>query len=145
MSHAVNAPAVPDWMAELAERAGEHGAGKEKAEKDARWVGEFSDDLTVAIALREWEKAVNLVEQGQSDECSASFLHLDRIYRQSETVHHPAPCNKAHAADRLPDHCPLVLAFTPNEPEVNCRKFDYSSTAPQCGSCCAKRLSEGTD
>ncbi|KZP28786.1 hypothetical protein FIBSPDRAFT_728388 [Athelia psychrophila] len=66
MSHAVNAPAVPDWMAELAERAGEHGAGKEKAEKDARWVGEFSDDLTVAIALREWEKAVNLVEQGKA-------------------------------------------------------------------------------
>ena len=66
MSQAVTAPTMPDWMAELAQRAGESGGGKEKAEQDARWVGEFSDDLTVAIALREWEKAVTLVEQGLS-------------------------------------------------------------------------------
>ncbi|KAF7974912.1 hypothetical protein HWV62_11077 [Athelia sp. TMB] len=66
MSQAVTAPTMPDWMAELAQRAGESGGGKEKAEQDARWVGEFSDDLTVAIALREWEKAVTLVEQGKA-------------------------------------------------------------------------------
>lgn len=57
-------PAVPDWMADLAERAGGDGGAKEKAEKDARWVGEFADELTVAIALREWEQAVSLVEKG---------------------------------------------------------------------------------
>jgi hypothetical protein len=56
---------MPDWMADLNQRMGGDGAGaKEKAERDARWVGEWSDDLTVAIALREWEKAVTLVEQG---------------------------------------------------------------------------------
>ena len=37
---------------------------KEKAERDARWVGDWSDNLTVAIALKEWEKAVDLAEQG---------------------------------------------------------------------------------
>jgi hypothetical protein len=37
---------------------------KDKAEADARWVGEFSDELTVAIALRRWEEAVSLVEKG---------------------------------------------------------------------------------
>lgn len=54
-------------MADLARRAGDTGVGtdaKEKAEKDARWVGEWSDELTVAIALREWDKAVEFVEQG---------------------------------------------------------------------------------
>ena len=62
---------MPDWMVDLASREGDiSGAGpeagaKEKAERDARWVGEWADDLTVAIALREWEKAVTLVEQGE--------------------------------------------------------------------------------
>ena len=38
---------------------------KEKVERDARWVGEWSDNLAVAIALKEWTKAVDLVEQGR--------------------------------------------------------------------------------
>jgi len=54
-------PPVPDWMADLTARAGEDITGaKEKAERDARWVGEWSDELNVAIALKEWEKAVTL-------------------------------------------------------------------------------------
>ncbi|PPQ79863.1 LOW QUALITY PROTEIN: hypothetical protein CVT25_002919 [Psilocybe cyanescens] len=64
------APPVPDWMAELAKKGGDIPGiatdAKEKAERDARWVGEWSDDLTVAIALKEWSKAVDLVEQGQA-------------------------------------------------------------------------------
>ncbi|KAJ7292985.1 nuclear mRNA splicing protein [Mycena rebaudengoi] len=61
-------PPMPDWMADLASRDPDGAAGsdaKEKAERDARWVGEWADDLTVAIALREWEKATGLVEQGK--------------------------------------------------------------------------------
>lgn len=47
-------------------RAGGDSSGaKEKAERDARWTGEFADELTVSIALREWDQAVALVEQGQ--------------------------------------------------------------------------------
>jgi exocyst complex component 8 len=61
---------MPDWMAELAKRGGEipgmESGAKEKSERDALWVGEWADELTVAIALREWEKAVTLVEQGTS-------------------------------------------------------------------------------
>ena len=38
---------------------------KEKVERDTRWVGEWSDNLAVAIALKEWTEAVDLVEQGQ--------------------------------------------------------------------------------
>ena len=50
-------------MSELALHAGVGGAN-EKAEKDALWVSELTDNLTVAIALREWDKAVALVEEG---------------------------------------------------------------------------------
>jgi hypothetical protein len=61
-------PAMPEWMADLAKKGGEipgsENDAKEKAERDARWVGDWSDDLTVAIALKEWPKAVDLVEQG---------------------------------------------------------------------------------
>ncbi|KAJ7459067.1 hypothetical protein B0H11DRAFT_2060287 [Mycena galericulata] len=62
-------PPVPDWMAAFANRGDPDGAAgsdaKEKAERDARWTSEWADDLTVAIALREWEKATALVETGK--------------------------------------------------------------------------------
>ncbi|KAJ7150404.1 exo84 subunit/exocyst complex component [Mycena filopes] len=62
-------PPMPDWMADLASKVDPDGAAgsdaKEKAERDARWVGEWADELTVAIALREWEKATALVETGK--------------------------------------------------------------------------------
>jgi len=57
-------PAMPAWMADLAGKGAPN--AKDKDEADARWVGEFSDDLEVAIALREWEQAVALVEDGRS-------------------------------------------------------------------------------
>lgn len=53
-----------EWMNELAIAAGVGGAN-EKAEKDAHWIGELTDKLTVAVALREWDKAVALVEEGK--------------------------------------------------------------------------------
>ncbi|KAF9486401.1 hypothetical protein BDN70DRAFT_869926 [Pholiota conissans] len=63
-------PPMPEWMAELARKGGDIPGvavdAKEKAERDTRWVGEWSDDLTVAIALKEWSKAVDLVEKGQA-------------------------------------------------------------------------------
>ncbi|KIJ39437.1 hypothetical protein M422DRAFT_781017 [Sphaerobolus stellatus SS14] len=57
-------PALPDWLKEIAGQGGMTDA-KEKAERDARWIEDFCDDLTVAIALREWENAVILIEDGE--------------------------------------------------------------------------------
>ena len=51
-------------MADLAQQTGMNDSAKEVAERDARWIGDFADQLTVAIALREWDTAVDLVEQG---------------------------------------------------------------------------------
>ena len=54
---------MPDWMADLVQKPGP--SAQDKAEGDARWAGDFADRLTVAIALREWEQAVSLVEEGE--------------------------------------------------------------------------------
>jgi len=58
----------PEWMGELALKAREAAGsdGKDKAERDARWTGDWADELTVAIALREWEKATKLIEEGKA-------------------------------------------------------------------------------
>lgn len=32
--------------------------------KDLRWIDEFGDDLTMAIAMRDWDEALKLVERG---------------------------------------------------------------------------------
>lgn len=34
--------------------------------KDLRWIDEFGDDLTMKIAMRDWEEAIKLVEKGES-------------------------------------------------------------------------------
>ncbi|TFK26648.1 hypothetical protein FA15DRAFT_667119 [Coprinopsis marcescibilis] len=64
------APPLPEWMVDLAKKGGDipnvAADAKEKAERDARWVGDWSDDLTVSIALKEWNKAVGLVETAQA-------------------------------------------------------------------------------
>jgi hypothetical protein len=56
---------MPDWMADLAQKSAIGSNAQDKAEGDARWVSDFADKLTVAIALREWEQAVSLVEEGK--------------------------------------------------------------------------------
>ena len=40
-------------------------SAKEKSERDTRLIDEFSDELTVAIALRKWDQAAKLVEEGK--------------------------------------------------------------------------------
>ncbi|KAG1717817.1 hypothetical protein EDB19DRAFT_1899773 [Suillus lakei] len=66
--HPDKMPPLPDWMAELARKAGIDGdtSARDKSESDARFISDFSDDLTVAIALRSWERAVELVEEGRT-------------------------------------------------------------------------------
>lgn len=69
-------PPLPDWMAELARKAGVDGdtSARDKSESDARFISDFSDDLTVAIALRSWERAVELVEEGRAKVSSIPSL-----------------------------------------------------------------------
>lgn len=58
-------PPLPEWLNEYAASQGLT-SSKEKEEKDARFVEDFVDDLTVAIALREWDEAIRMVEDGES-------------------------------------------------------------------------------
>lgn len=59
-------PSMPDWMADLAQKSGIGSSTQDKEEGDARWISDLADRLTVAIALREWEQAVSLVEEGET-------------------------------------------------------------------------------
>ncbi|KAI0095053.1 hypothetical protein BDY19DRAFT_881048 [Irpex rosettiformis] len=63
-------PLLPDFLAGL----GDKPDAKEKAERDARWISDFSDDLTVAIALRRFDDAVALVQEGESKAPSMPIL-----------------------------------------------------------------------
>lgn len=71
---------TPDWMRDLADRGGEDSGGKAKADRDARWVGEFTDEMTVAIALRRWDAAVDLFEQGKPHD-SCFNVHVLRSFQ----------------------------------------------------------------
>jgi hypothetical protein len=74
--HLDKIPPLSDWIAELSQKLPEDGS-LIKEKDDARWVNEFADELTVAIALREWEKAVTFVEQGlSSSECALTNRKL---------------------------------------------------------------------
>ncbi|EKM61512.1 uncharacterized protein PHACADRAFT_135232 [Phanerochaete carnosa HHB-10118-sp] len=59
-------PPLPDFLTEMSGNSELGSSAKEKAERDARWLGDFCDDLTVAIALRKWDHAVALLEEGES-------------------------------------------------------------------------------
>lgn len=63
-SYAPEVPPLPDFLAGMSEKDTASTA-KDKSEQDSRWIGDFSDDLTVAIALRKWEEAITLVEEGR--------------------------------------------------------------------------------
>ncbi|THH31938.1 hypothetical protein EUX98_g2241 [Antrodiella citrinella] len=70
-------PPMPDFLANLMDKS-EMGSSsaKEKVERDTRWIGEFADDLTVAIALRKWDEAVTLVEEGAGPAARNTFLNM---------------------------------------------------------------------
>lgn len=63
-------------------------SAKDKLERDTRWVGDFTDDLTVAIALRKWDHAVALVEEGLPT-CSFSLADANcPLYRREQVGEH---------------------------------------------------------
>ncbi|KAF8435627.1 hypothetical protein L210DRAFT_3483933 [Boletus edulis BED1] len=65
-------PPLADWMAELARAANASTPGaaeassRAKSDRNARALSDLSDDLTVAIALRDWPRAVKLAESARA-------------------------------------------------------------------------------
>lgn len=63
-------PPMPDFLNDLLNRSEATTPNvKDKAEKDSRWTSEFTDKLTISIALRQWDKAITLVEEGEPHDC----------------------------------------------------------------------------
>ena len=56
----VPVPPIPNVLAPP-----DAGSSTEKSELDAKWIGDFTDDLSVAIALRKWDEAIGLVDKGR--------------------------------------------------------------------------------
>jgi hypothetical protein len=57
--------------------------------KDLRWIDEYGDDLTMAIATRDWDEAVKLMEKGQALQKSASGTAHDLIASRLESLRPP--------------------------------------------------------
>ena len=134
-------------MVDLKQRAGDEDSGaKEKAERDARWVGDWSDELTVAIALREWENAVVLVEEGQSrcpSQTENPFLSLTQKSRQSQTGDHPTPHNQASRPDTILGRCASAGTLVPHQSKIGRCEPHIMARATAgwpCGSQCISRI-----
>ncbi|KAF9245627.1 hypothetical protein BU15DRAFT_85358 [Melanogaster broomeanus] len=84
-------PPLSDWMAELARAANSSSSGspvgsaKSKHDQDARALSELSDDLTVAIALRAWPRAVKLAELARAHS-SLAPLHCGADMRNTKSM-----------------------------------------------------------
>lgn len=135
-------PTMPDWMAELAQKAGAASGGsmEEKAEGDARWIGEFADELTVAIALREWNQAVTLIEEGDYIFSFSFTLALIPSHRGSKVVHHAHPCGKAYTTEGIPDFGSFVLAVVFEQPQDSGGRVDIVLAETRCRGCCTVNL-----
>jgi hypothetical protein len=62
--------------------------------KDLRWIDEYGDDLTMAIAMRDWDESLKLVERGQShllSRCSADG-QATILSRPCHRIHPPNQC-----------------------------------------------------
>lgn len=63
-------PIVPS-LSTISSNGTAPGGAHLKEEQDAKWIVDFTDDLTVAISLRNWSAAVDLVMQGTSPNITA--------------------------------------------------------------------------
>lgn len=54
--------------------------------KDLRWIDEYGDELTMAIAIRDWEESVKLVEKGDFFVGIRNFAYI-RVRPSSLQVH----------------------------------------------------------
>lgn len=81
-------PSLPTWLSDLklGGAGGGAPAGDSKREKD---IGEYVDKLAVAIAVREWEESVALVEQGICPSHTSTSMLTHRRCSPSSDTHSP--------------------------------------------------------
>ena len=138
--------AAAEWMNELALNSGMGGV-KDKSDKDAIWVGELTDNLTVAIALREWDKAVALVEEGNPRFFSkkSDYLITQYIYiRRNKKVCHTHFGAKTQSTSCFSYFVPPRCSFRPFKSQVYDRASDRITCTSQRISRCAKCIPKFT-
>lgn len=73
------------------------GLSEASSARDLSWIGDFSDELAVAISTREFEAAVSLVERGEyfSGQCFGSpFSGTDRARTQANRYFRSSPATR---------------------------------------------------
>ena len=73
---------------------------------DDEWLGTFEDDLTMAIAVRDWDQAVVLVNKGMARR-PRGFLPLvlcTDYVRHLTQAKHTSPVPRARAGKTTPGH-----------------------------------------
>jgi hypothetical protein len=93
-------------MSDLAQQAGISDSAKEAAERDSRWIGEFADELNVAIALE-------LVEQGAFLLLAIGFSHVST--GQAKLAPMPLLAAKLTPLRALAHLCSITSAFLPTD------------------------------
>ncbi|KZS93050.1 hypothetical protein SISNIDRAFT_550064 [Sistotremastrum niveocremeum HHB9708] len=66
-------PSLPSWLKDSSGLSLSN-SGMDRPEQDARWISDYCDNLSVAIALRQWEEATALVETGEEKSSSLPQL-----------------------------------------------------------------------
>jgi len=130
-------------MIDLAKKGGDiPGLGidaKEKSERDARWVGEWSDELTVAIALKEWGKAVDLVEKGAYIPVT-SVKSLISDFRTKQALYHPASFPETCSAYKPVGFISSRFSGSYFRPEVHCCHTHLFIKPTEGRGCCSQHL-----
>jgi hypothetical protein len=130
-------------MVDLAKKGGDIPGlvtdAKEKAERDARWVGEWSDDITVAIALKEWGKAVDLVEKGAYLP-AAPVKCLISGFRTNQTLYHTASFHETSSAYKPAGFISSHLPGSSFGQEVHCCHTHLFIKSPESRGCCSQHL-----
>ena len=122
-------PPLPEWLSDLAKKGGElpgmANDAKEKAERDARFVGDWSDELTVAISLKEWNKAVALIEDRKFLGHGAGSTLICHG-RPSTSLDNPCSCNQIAHINQPTHHRIARIPRPPFEPQIQCCQLNLS-------------------
>ena len=126
-------PPMPDFLADLMDKSDPAmgSSAKEKSERDTRWIGDFADDLTVAIALRKWPQATALVEEGQ---LTVPIIPHNMLtsHRRTQTLGHALTRKQTSPSQISTHNRSSPITFYHNQPEIHRRPAYISVTPTGC-------------
>ena len=138
-------PALPNWLQEMAEKDVSQDA-KDKQERNLRWINEFSDSLSVAIALRDWDEAVSLVETGRDERpLNGKTLVSSFGLRRRKNCRHSFLVRETDSAEGFAQSLASDDIGRSDSSQSRCRPSLVSSYTPWCRNRCKNNVSIHTN